>query len=162
MGFRGPVVQIHSPRPFPLISISDVFLIFLLLNFRQINSPFSHKRKHPVLKICWPHHGIDYAAPRGTPVSEAGDGMVIFSGKRECYGNLVILQHLNGCTTYYAHLSKICSGAHSGKKVTQGEIIGQVGPTEIETDSHRHFETRINDTHVNPISVKIAHGGVIA
>ena len=132
------------------------------LNFRRISSTFSHKRKHPVLKICRPHHGIDYAAPRGTPVSAAGDGTVVFSGRRGGYGNLVILQHLNGCTTYYGHLSKICNAAHTGKKVTQGEIIGQVGATGIATGPHLHFEMRINNIPVNPLSVKIARGGAIA
>ena len=132
------------------------------LNFRRISSTFSNARKHPVLKIYRPHHGVDYAAPRGTPVSAAGEGTVIFSGRRGGYGNLVILQHLNGCTTYYGHLSKICNAAHTGKKVTQGEIIGQVGATGIATGPHLHFEMRINNIPVNPLSIKIAHGGAIA
>ncbi len=132
------------------------------LNFRRISSTFSNARKHPVLKIYRPHHGVDYAAPRGTPVSAAGDGTVVFSGRKGQYGNLVILQHANGYKTYYGHLSKIDSKARAGKKVTQGLIIGQVGSTGLATGPHLHFEMRINNTPVNPLSVKVVQGGAIA
>ncbi len=87
------------------------------LSFRRISSGFSRKRLHPILKIYRPHHGLDYAAPAGTPVSAIGDGTVIFARRRGQYGNLVIVKHPNGWKTYYGHLSRV------GKNIRQKMII---------------------------------------
>ncbi|MEN6620428.1 MAG: peptidoglycan DD-metalloendopeptidase family protein [Smithella sp.] len=125
------------------------------MNFKHISSTFSKGRRHPVLKIYRPHYGIDYAAPMGTPVSAAGDGEVVFSGRNGQFGNLIVLQHLNGYKTYYGHLSKIASTVYPGKRVEQGMIIGQVGSTGSATGPHLHYEMRMNNTPVNPLSIKI-------
>jgi murein DD-endopeptidase MepM/ murein hydrolase activator NlpD len=128
------------------------------LNYRRISSFFSKGRQHPILKIYRPHHGVDYAAPRGTPVSLAGDGKVVFAGNRGQYGKLVIVEHRNGYKTYYGHLSGISKGIRTGRRAEQGQIIGYVGSTGLATGPHLHYEMRINDKPVNPLSIKIPHG----
>jgi murein DD-endopeptidase MepM/ murein hydrolase activator NlpD len=131
------------------------------LNFRRISSFFSKRRFNPILKIWRPHHGLDYAAPTGTPVSASGDGTVVFVGKKGGYGNLVEVRHGNGYTTYYGHLSRIREGIRRGKKVKQGEVIAYVGSTGLSTGPHLHYEMRINNRPLNPMSVKIPHGGAV-
>lgn len=128
------------------------------LNFRRISSGFSKGRYHPVLKIYRPHHGLDYAAPAGTPVSALGDGVVHFSGYRGQYGNLVVVRHANGWKTYYGHLRKIAKGVRRGAKVDQGQTIGYVGSTGLATGPHLHYELRVNNRPVNPKSVTMPAG----
>ena len=128
------------------------------LNFRRISSYFSRGRFHPILKIYRPHHGVDYAAPTGTPVSSVGDGSVVFAGRKGQYGNLVMLKHRNSYKTYYGHLSRIGTGIKKGKKVEQGQIIGYVGATGLATGPHLHYEMRINNKPVNPFKVKLPRG----
>ena len=125
------------------------------LSFRRISSGFSLRRKNPVLKIYRPHHGVDYAAPTGTPVSAIGSGTVAFAGRRGGYGNLIILKHWNGYSTYYGHLSRIGTGIRRGAKVTQGQTIGYVGSTGNSTGPHLHFEIRVHQKPVNPVLAKI-------
>ncbi len=128
------------------------------LNYRRISSFFSKGRKHPILKIYRPHHGLDYAAPGGTPVSVAGDGKVIFAGNKGQYGKLVIVKHRNGYNTYYGHLSRIAKGIRTGRHAEQGQIIGYVGSTGLATGPHLHYEMRIKGKPVNPLSIKIPRG----
>ena len=124
------------------------------LNFKRITSHFSGKRYHPILKILRPHHGVDYAAPSGTPVSATGNGTVAFAGCRGAYGNLIIIKHNNNYETYYGHLSKISKGIKKGARVNQGDVIGYVGKTGLATGPHLHYEMRIADKHVNPLDIK--------
>ena len=128
------------------------------LSFRRISSRFSNRRFQPILKIWRPHHGLDYAAPAGTPVSASGDGTVLFAGREGGYGNLIILRHRNGWKTYYGHLSRFAKGVRKGLRVRQGELIGYVGATGLATGPHLHYEMRIHNRPVNPLSVKITHG----
>ncbi len=130
------------------------------LSFRRVSSGFSINRFHPVLKIYRPHHGLDYAAPVGTPVSAIGDGTVVFAGKKGQYGNLVIIKHPNGYKTYYGHLSRF-GGIKSGTKVRQGQIIGYVGSTGLATGPHLHYEMRVSNRPVNPVTVKSLKGNSI-
>lgn len=131
------------------------------LNFRRISSFFSKERKHPILKICRPHHGLDYAAPTGTPVSVSGGGKVVFSGYKGQYGKLVVVKHRNGYKTYYGHLSRIAKGIKTGRQMEQGQLIGYVGSTGLATGPHLHYEMRINNKPVNPLSIKIPRGKYI-
>jgi murein DD-endopeptidase MepM/ murein hydrolase activator NlpD len=131
------------------------------LNFRRISSTFSNKRFHPVLKIYRPHHGLDYAAPSGTPVSAVGDGTVAFSGWKGGYGKLVILKHPNGYKTYYGHLSRLGKGIRKGKRVEQGDVLGYVGATGRTTGPHLHYEVHIHDKPVNPLSIKVPRSTAI-
>lgn len=128
------------------------------LNFRRISSNFSNSRLHPVLKIYRPHHGLDYSAPTGTPVSALGDGKIIFAGEKGGYGKLIWLRHANGYETLYGHLSKIDKEISNGARVEQGQIIGYVGQSGLATGPHLHFEVRINNKSVNPLTVKLPRG----
>lgn len=131
------------------------------LNFRRISSFFSQGRKHPILKIYRPHHGLDYAAPTGTPVSVSGDGQVSFAGRKGQYGKLVVVEHRNGYKTYYGHLSKIAKGIKTGRQMEQGQLIGYVGSTGLATGPHLHYEMRINNKPLNPLSLKISQGKAV-
>ncbi len=131
------------------------------LSFRRISSGFSPGRLHPILKIFRPHHGVDYAAPAGTPVSVSGDGTVVFSGCRGGYGNLVVVRHRNGYRTYYGHLSRIGSGIVKGEHVEQGRVVGYVGATGLATGPHLHYEMRIHNEAVNPLTANLPRGGVL-
>lgn len=126
------------------------------LNFRRISSNFSRNRYHPILKRNRPHYGIDYVAPTGTAVMALGDGTVQFAGRRGDYGNLIIVKHKNGYSTYYGHLSAFRKGLGARRKVSQGDVIGYVGATGLATGPHLHFEMRVNGTPVNPNKVKLA------
>jgi len=125
------------------------------VDFRRISSKFQPERYHPVLGKKRPHRGVDYAAKTGTPIKAAGDGKLIFRGRKGGYGNTVVLQHGGNITTLYAHLSKFRRGVSSGSRVKQGQIIGYVGATGLATGPHLHYEFRINGAHRNPLTVKL-------
>jgi murein DD-endopeptidase MepM/ murein hydrolase activator NlpD len=128
------------------------------LSFRRISSGFTRNRFHPILRIFRPHHGLDYAAPAGTPVSVVGDGTVAFSGYKGDYGKLVTVRHPNGWKTYYGHLSRIGKSIRKGKKVHQGQIIGYVGSTGLATGPHLHYEVKIHNKPVNPLALRLPQG----
>jgi len=126
------------------------------VDFLRISSTFSKERCHPILGVCRPHKGVDYAAPTGTPVMAAGNGKISFRGTKNGYGNTIIVQHSDSrYTTLYAHLSKFSSKFKEGSRVKQGEIIGYVGSTGLATGPHLHYEFRINGEHRNPLTVKL-------
>jgi murein DD-endopeptidase MepM/ murein hydrolase activator NlpD len=131
------------------------------LSYRRISSGFTFNRMHPILKIRRPHLGIDYVAPRGTPVSALGDGTVQFAGYKGANGNLVILKHSKGFTTYYGHLGKIRTGIRRGVRVAQGDVIGYVGSTGYATGPHLDFRMKQANRFVNPLKVHIPRGGGI-
>lgn len=124
------------------------------VDFRRISSTFQRERHHPVLGKKRPHRGVDYAAATGTPIKAAGDGKIIFRGKKSGYGNTVVVQHGGKYTTLYAHLSKFRKGVVSGTRVKQGQTIGYVGMSGLATGPHLHYEFRVNGTHRNPLTVK--------
>jgi murein DD-endopeptidase MepM/ murein hydrolase activator NlpD len=128
----------------------------------RVSSSFNPNRLHPVLKTRRPHRGVDYAAPRGTPIKAAGDGKVIFRGVKSGYGNVVILQHGGNITTLYAHMSKFASSVRSGSRVRQGQTVGYVGATGLVTGAHLHYEYRLNGVHRNPRTVKLPQADPIA
>lgn len=128
------------------------------LSFRRISSHFSKSRLHPILKVRRPHHGIDYVAATGTPVSAVADGTISFVGYKSGYGKIIILFHHNGYKTYYGHLSRFNKGIHKGKKVEQGDLIGYVGATGMATGPHLHYEIRQNEIPVNPLRIKNVAG----
>ena len=128
------------------------------LSFRRISSTFSNGRFHPILKRYRPHHGLDYAAPTGTPISAIGSGTVVFSGIKGSYGKFVIIKHPNGYKSYYGHLSKIEKNIRVGVRAEQGQIIGYVGATGLATGPHLHYELRINDKPVNPLTGSLPRG----
>lgn len=103
---------------------------------------------HPISKKEMVHKGIDMPAPSGTPVYAAGGGVVKKAGNMEGWGNLVVLEHAEGFSTFYAHLDEI--DVESGVKVAVGQVIGKVGNTGQSTGSHLHYEVRKNGENVNP------------
>ena len=125
------------------------------VHFSRISSHFTSSRWHPVLGVKRPHRGVDYAAPRGTPIKASGDGIVEFKGRKSGYGNTVIINHGRGYTTLYAHMSRFKKGLRKGAKVAQGNVIGYVGRTGLATGPHLHYEFRINGVHKNPITVTL-------
>lgn len=125
------------------------------VDFTRISSSFNPNRKHPILNTIRAHRGVDYAAPKGTPIKASGDGKVIFRGVKGGYGNAVILQHGGNITTLYAHMSGFAKSARVGQRVTQGQTIGFVGRTGLATASHLHYEYRLNGVHRNPRTVKL-------
>jgi murein DD-endopeptidase MepM/ murein hydrolase activator NlpD len=132
------------------------------VDFTRISSNFNPKRRHPILNTIRAHRGVDYAAPRGTPIKAAGDGKVIFRGTKSGYGKVVILQHGGNITTLYAHMSNFNAKARLGTRVRQGQTIGYVGMTGLATANHLHYEYRLNGVHRNPRTVALPDAEPIA
>ena len=125
---------------------------FLLapLRFSRISSRFSSARRHPILKITRPHHGIDYVAPAGSPLWSVADGRVMYRGWAGGFGNLVKIRHNNGYVSYYAHLSRFAKGLAVGQTVQQKQVIGYVGQTGLATGPHVCFRIAKDGRYVDP------------
>lgn len=123
------------------------------LRYSRISSYFSGNRYHPILRIVRPHHGVDYVAPRGTPVAAVGDGTVTFAGWKGGYGRLVEIVHSNGYKSRYGHLSGFSGGIRIGRRVAQGQKVGYVGATGLATGPHLHFELLRQGSWVNPLRI---------
>ena len=123
------------------------------LNFSYISSSFNPRRMHPVLKRIRPHNGIDYYAPRGTPVYAAGAGKVVRSDYSRANGHHVFIKHSGGIETRYLHFTK--RKVKQGQSVKQGQTIGTVGSTGLATGPHLHYEFVVNGVHRNPRTVPI-------
>ncbi len=115
-------------------------------------------RMHPILGYSKMHTGIDFAAPRGTPIFASGDGVVTFAGYNGSYGKFVRIQHNGTFSTAYAHAHRIDPAVHKGSFVHQGQIIAYVGTTGRSTGPHLHYEIIKNGAPVNPLLVKMAGG----
>lgn len=125
------------------------------LDFFRITSRFSNSRYHPVLKRYRPHHGVDYAAPTGTPVYAVGSGRVIAKGYQpKGGGNYLKIRHNNVYTTVYMHLSRFAKGIRVGSNVAQKEVIGYVGATGLATGPHLDFRVFEHGRPINPLTVK--------
>ncbi|WP_266158998.1 OapA family protein [Dyella silvatica] len=124
------------------------------VDFTRISSTFSAARLHPVLGLMRAHKGVDYAAPTGTPIHAAGDGVVKFRGWMNGYGNFVIVQHNSTISTAYGHMSKFAN-LKVGQHVSQGSVIGFVGMTGLATGPHLHYEFRVNNIQRDPQTVTL-------
>lgn len=133
------------------------FLMRTPVDGARISSGFG-RRKHPVLGYTKKHSGTDFAAPTGTPIMAAGNGVVERASRWGSYGNYVRIRHANGYKTAYAHLSRYGRGIKAGKRVKQGQIIGYVGATGRVTGPHLHYEVIKNDRKVNPLKIKVPTG----
>lgn len=120
------------------------------LEFSRVTSGFA-MRFHPIAKTWRRHLGVDYAAPKGTPVRTIGDGVVEFAGWQNGYGNVVQVRHSNNRTTLYAHMSRI--DVRRGQRIEQGDRVGAVGSTGWSTGPHLHLEFRVNGQHQDPLRV---------
>jgi murein DD-endopeptidase MepM/ murein hydrolase activator NlpD len=136
-------------------SLRKAFLKSPLEFSARISSRFSHSRMHPVLRIRRPHHGVDYAAPKGTPVRTIGDGTVIARAYQAGGGgNYVKIKHNSVYVTTYMHLSGFAKGIVQGARVQQGQVIGFVGSTGLSTGPHLDFRVHKNGTPVDPLKVE--------
>jgi murein DD-endopeptidase MepM/ murein hydrolase activator NlpD len=122
------------------------------VQYTRISSGFTTARKHPILGRVRAHQGVDFAAPRGTPIMAAGNARVAFVGWKGGYGRVVILDHGRGYTTLYGHMSRF-GKEHVGQRIAQGSVIGYVGMTGLATGPHLHYEFRVNGVHRNPLSI---------
>ncbi|MEQ1517544.1 MAG: M23 family metallopeptidase [Usitatibacteraceae bacterium] len=124
------------------------------LAFSRVSSGFGG-RVHPLLKNWRQHTGVDFAAPRGTPIWATADGVVDFAGVKGGYGNVIEVRHHAGTTTLYGHLSAFAAGARKGMRVSQGQTIGYVGATGWATGPHLHYEFKIAGAHQDPLRVAL-------
>ncbi|MGA9852240.1 MAG: peptidoglycan DD-metalloendopeptidase family protein [Gammaproteobacteria bacterium] len=125
------------------------------LAYTRISSGFSLHRMNPVLHYVRPHYGVDYAAPMGTPIEAAGDGRIVFEGRKEGFGRCVIINHGDGYSTLYAHMSRFRGGLHAGSRVKQDQVIGYVGMSGEATGPHLHYQIMVDGVPRNPRTVKL-------
>ncbi len=126
----------------------------------KFRSPFG-MRLHPISHTYKMHTGVDWAAPRGTPILAAGNGIVEKAGWAGGYGKQTIIRHANGYKTSYNHQSRIAKGVKAGARVRQGQIIGAIGTTGNSTGPHLHYEVIVNGHKVNPMSIRLPKGRVL-
>jgi murein DD-endopeptidase MepM/ murein hydrolase activator NlpD len=124
------------------------------LHFSRISSRYSRARMHPILRIVRPHFGVDYSAPRGTPVVSLGDGRVSAAGWKGGYGRHITIRHNSVFTSSYAHLSGYAKGIKAGSSVKQGEVIGYVGSSGLSTGAHLDFRVYRNGSPVDPLKIE--------
>ena len=123
------------------------------LKFSRISSGFSYARKHPVTRKVQPHTGVDYAAPKGTPVMTIGDGVITSMKYEGAGGNTIRIRHNSVYSTAYLHLSGYAKGLKVGQRVRQGDVIGYVGSTGRSTGPHLDFRVWKNGTPINPLKM---------
>ena len=133
-------------------------LMLTPINGARLSSHFSRARRHPILGYTRRHNGTDFAAPRGTPVYAAGNGVVERANRFGSFGNYVRIRHANGYQTAYAHLNGFARGIRAGSRVTQGQVIAYVGTTGRSTGPHLHYEVHHNGTPVNPMTLDLPTG----
>lgn len=117
-------------------------------------SPFG-MRRHPILGYSRMHTGVDWAAPRGTPIIASGNGVVEKAGWTNGYGNQTLIRHANGYVSSYSHQNAIARGVTAGSRVRQGQVIGYVGSTGLSTGPHLHYELIVNGTKVDPLRIRL-------
>ncbi len=127
----------------------------------RLSSRFG-KRRHPILGYTRLHAGVDFAAPSGTPIYAAGNGVVEAIGRNGGYGNYVRLRHNSTYHTAYAHLKGYARGLKKGTRVRQGQVIGYVGSTGRSTGPHLHYEVHRDRKQINPLTLKLPSGEKLA
>ena len=133
-------------------ALSRTFLRYPL-EFTEITSDFSLLRLHPILHIFRPHRGVDFAAPRGTPVRAVGDGTVSYAGRLKELGRCVRIDHAGALTSSYGHLSGVAPGVQAGAAVKRGQLIGYVGATGLATGPHLHYALDRDGEYVDPLAL---------
>ena len=123
------------------------------LKFTRISSKFSNARLHPVTRKVRPHHGVDYAAPTGTPVYSVADGVIVSKGYNGPAGHMIKVKHPGNLMSGYLHLSRYAKGISVGTRVSQGQVIGYVGSTGRSTGPHLDFRLWKNGTAIDPLKV---------
>lgn len=123
------------------------------LKYTRISSRFTYARKHPIYKVYRPHTGVDYAAPKGTPVHAVADGTVTFKGWAGGGGNTLKIKHAGNLMTGYMHLSGYAKGIRQGSHVSQGQLIGYVGSTGASTGPHLDYRIWKNGKPIDPLKI---------
>ncbi len=136
------------------VAIGNHFLRYPV-QFSRISSTFTEERFHPVLKIKRPHYGVDFSAPRGTPVRAVADGVITKAGYNRGAGNMVWIKHCSRWMTNYFHLNKITTSLRPGSRVTRGQVIGTVGSTGLSTGPHLHFGLFDKGKYVDPLKANL-------
>ena len=131
----------------------SMFLLTPLSQRSRIASSFG-LRTHPVSGKQKNHNGVDYPAPKGTPILATAHGKVSFIGAQRGYGKVIYIDHNNGYSTVYAHQSRFQQGLTKGSVIQKGQVIGYVGATGVATGNHLHYELRVNNQPVDPIQEK--------
>lgn len=132
---------------------SKIYFFKIPVQYTRISSKFQRRRWHPVLKRYRAHLGTDFAAPRGRKIYAAGDGRIIFRGRKGGYGNTIIINHGNGYRTLYAHQNRFKGGLRRGSYVRKGTHIGYVGSTGLSSGPHLHLGLYKNGRAINPLKV---------
>lgn len=140
---------------------STKFLMKTPINGARLSSRFG-TRRHPISGYTRLHKGTDFAAPTGTPIYAAGNGVVERASRYGGYGHYVRIRHAKGYKTAYAHLSRYGRGIRSGRSVRQGQIIGYVGSTGASTGPHLHYEVWKNGKPVDVMRLKLPTGRKLA
>lgn len=126
------------------------------IELSQVNSGFAGGRLHPILQTWRAHKGVDYTAPTGTPVLAVADGTVETAEyQNNGYGNLIVIKHHGTYSSAYGHLSHFAAGLRKDTRVRQGDTIGYVGQTGLATGPHLHYEFRVNDEQVDPLTLAL-------
>lgn len=136
------------------------FLMRKPISRGRFRSPFGY-RIHPILRTRRLHKGVDWAAPRGTPIMAAGNGVVTMAKWSSGYGRYVKIRHANGYETGYAHMSAWAKSTKKGARVRLGQVIGYAGSSGLSTGSHLHYEVQVNGRHVDPMRIKLPRGRVL-
>ena len=123
------------------------------VNYSKISSYFTNSRLHPILKVKRPHPGIDYAAPKNTPVKTVADGIIEEMAYNKSMGRYMTIRHVNGYDTCYYHLNGFAKGLKKGAAVFQGDVIGYVGKTGLATGYHLDFRVIKNGQYINPLDI---------
>ncbi|MFK5981144.1 MAG: M23 family metallopeptidase [Rhizobiaceae bacterium] len=126
----------------------------------RFTSPFG-MRYHPVARVRRLHGGVDWAAPRGTKILAAGNGVIEKAGWNGGNGRQTVIRHTNGYKTSYSHQSRIAKGIRPGVRVRQGQVIGSVGSTGLSTGPHLHYEVKVNGNKVNPMRIRLPNGKIL-
>jgi murein DD-endopeptidase MepM/ murein hydrolase activator NlpD len=134
--------------------LDQAFKRHALKNYKRISSHFG-SRHHPLYKRLKDHHGTDYVALRGTPITATGNGIITHVARKGGYGKTVEIKHRDGYVTRYAHMSNYAKGMKTGQKVYLGDTIGYVGSTGSSTGDHLHYEFRLNGVPLNPETVQL-------
>lgn len=155
---RGKTYTLYSfaePQNIPVPTVKNRLFLRYPLQFTKITSVFTDARLHPILERVRPHTGVDFSAPRGTPVRAVANGKVSFAGRQSGYGNMVRIDHPGPYDTAYAHLDRIAREVSEGASVEKGQVIGFVGSTGLATGPHLHFELYKDGNFVNPLTAKL-------
>jgi len=123
------------------------------LHYKRISSKFSYHRLDPITHKIQPHYGVDYAAPRGTPIHSIGDGIIVFKGRDHGYGNAIKIRYSKKYEALYAHMSRFAK-VHNHEFVHKGQVIGYVGMTGWATGPHLHFGWYVNGIPRDPLKRK--------